>query len=241
MAILKGGPNGPFSGKVGSVVGSNWKDIDYIKGLTIMKKRKPSEAQIIQRQRFPNIITFFYQVQDALNKGWDKQKKTRGTVTNDAVSYNSRHALHPGCGGIMFPRIKLSDGALPKPSDARVARINTDSIRIDWNPAVRSSSTSPEDEATIVIFCPKNWFALVMVGQYLRRDGKAEISAQVIGEEDICHAYIFFTSPKGISSPTFYMKVNSETPSEQETEEFRKKNDSGSDDGKDGGYQDGPC
>src|SRR5690606_16534393 len=101
MAILKGGPNGPFSGKVGSVIGSNWRDIDYIKGLTLIKKHKPSEAQIVQRQRFRNITTFLYQVQDALNKGWDKKKKTRGTITNEAISYNSRHALHPGCGGIM--------------------------------------------------------------------------------------------------------------------------------------------
>jgi len=220
MAILKGGPNGPFSGKVGSVIGSNWRGADYIKGLTLVKNHKPSEAQIIQRQRFPNITTFLYQVQDALNKGWDKQRKTRTTVTNDAVSYNSRHALHPGCGGIMFQRIKLSDGALPKPSDATAMRVNSDTIRIDWNPAVRSFSTCPEDEATIVIFCPKNWTALVLVGQYLRRDGQAEIISPLLGQEDICHAYIFFTSPKGISSPTFYMKACTKTESEKEVEEF---------------------
>jgi len=221
MAILKGGPNGPFRGKVGSVVGSNWRDVDYIKGLTLIKKHKPSEAQIIQRQRFPNIITFLYQVQDALNKGWDKQRKKRTTVTNDAVSYNSRHALHPGCGGIMFQRIKLSDGALPKPSDAKISRKSCNTLRIDWNPAVRSFSTCPEDEATIVIFCPKNWIALVLVGQYLRRDGQAEITASVLKEEDLCHAYIFFTSPKGISSPTFYMKDCKKTESEKEVGEFR--------------------
>lgn len=239
MAILKGGPNGPFSGKVGSVIGSTWRDIDYIKGLTRIKKRKASEAQIIQRQRFPNITTFLFQVQDALIKGWSKQKKTRGTVTNDAISYNARHALHPGCGGIIFSRIKLSDGALPKPSDARVARLSPDSVRISWNPAVRSFSTCPEDEATIVIFCPKNWLPLVLVGQYLRRDGQAEISSSAIREEGICHAYIFFTSPKGISSPTFYMKVNSETELEEEVEEFRQEDDRGSHDGEDCGNQDG--
>ncbi|WP_407427551.1 DUF6266 family protein [Arcticibacter sp.] len=216
MAILKGGPNGPFSGKVGSVVGSNCGSVDYIKGLTIVKKHKPSEAQIIQRQRFPHITTFLYQVQDALNKGWDKQKKTRTNAINDAVSYNSRHALHPGCGGIMFHRIKISDGALPKPSNAKVTRINSDTIRIDWNPAVRSFSTCAEDEVTIVIFCPKSWTALVLVGQYLRRDGEAAIMSPIMEDEDICHAYIFFTSPKGVSSPTFYMKVPCKAESEEE-------------------------
>lgn len=220
MAILKGGPNGPFSGKVGSVIGSNWRDVDYIKGLPRHRRNKPSEAQIIQRQRFPIISTFLYQVQDALNKGWHKQKKTRTSVINDAVSYNSRYALQPGSGGIMFPRIKLSDGALPKPSDAKLVRTGQDSLRIDWNPDVRSFCTSPLDEATIVIFCPKSWEALVMVGQYLRRDGRAEISSPRIADEEICHAYIFFTSPRGISSPTFYMKVHAAEASEEEVEKL---------------------
>src|SRR5690606_11729904 len=105
-----------------------------------------------------------------------------------------------------------------------------------WNPAVRSFTTCPEDEATIVIFCPKNWLPFVLVGQYLRRDGQAEISSSAIGEEGICHAYIFFTSPRGISSPTFYMKVHSEPNLEKEVEEFGKEDDYGSEDGKDGGY-----
>lgn len=220
MAILKGGPNGPYSGKVGSVIGSNWKDVDYIKGLPRIAENVPTDAQIVQRQRFSIIVSFLFPLKDALNKGWHKQKKTRTSATNDAVSYNLRYALYPGCEGIMFPRIKLSDGALPKPSDAKVIRTTPDTLRIDWNPDVRSFCASPEDEATIVIFLPKRWDALVMIGQYLRRDGRAEISSSAIAGEEICHAYLFFTSPKGISSPTFYMKVAAPDASENEVEKL---------------------
>ncbi|MGQ7856375.1 DUF6266 family protein [Pedobacter sp. WC2501] len=35
------GANGTFSGKVGSVIGSNWRSIDYMKGLS-KKNSKPS-------------------------------------------------------------------------------------------------------------------------------------------------------------------------------------------------------
>lgn len=41
MATYSKGANGTFSGKVGSVIGSNWRSIDYMKGLS-KKNSKPS-------------------------------------------------------------------------------------------------------------------------------------------------------------------------------------------------------
>jgi len=47
MATFKNGPNGGFSGKVGSVVGSSWKGIDYIRGLPAKRKNKPDTLEKI--------------------------------------------------------------------------------------------------------------------------------------------------------------------------------------------------
>ncbi|WP_157258045.1 DUF6266 family protein [Pedobacter ginsenosidimutans] len=33
MATYSKGANGAFPGKVGSIIGSNWRSIDYLKGL----------------------------------------------------------------------------------------------------------------------------------------------------------------------------------------------------------------
>ncbi|MFB2118987.1 hypothetical protein [Parapedobacter sp. 2B3] len=47
MGIIKKGINGPFKGKAGSVVGSSWKKIDYIKGL--QRKKAPSVRPPLNR------------------------------------------------------------------------------------------------------------------------------------------------------------------------------------------------
>jgi len=52
MATLKNGPNEGFSGKVGSVVGSSWKGIDYIRGLPAKRKNKPGTLEKNNRSRF---------------------------------------------------------------------------------------------------------------------------------------------------------------------------------------------
>ena len=47
MGRLSRSPNGPFSGKAGSVIGSSWRGIYYIKGLqkTITKARSPLQLE----------------------------------------------------------------------------------------------------------------------------------------------------------------------------------------------------
>jgi len=236
MAILKSGPNGPFSGKVGSVIGSNWMNIDYIKGLPTPTKRKPSDEQIAQRERLRDITEVISLLRDAINKGWDKQKKKRGSAISEAIGYNIRFALDPECGEILFHRIKLSDGALPKASDATAVRTAPDCIQFRWNPEVRSFNTCAEDEATIVIFGPNAWDRLVLVGQYSRCNGQADICCSLFEQESVCHAYIFFTSPKGISSPTFYMKVEPVKESEDQGVELRQEDNGGGANGEDAGY-----
>ncbi|WP_317130002.1 hypothetical protein [Pedobacter psychrodurus] len=39
MATYSKGANGTFSGKVGRVIGSNWRSIDYLKAMAMTKKR----------------------------------------------------------------------------------------------------------------------------------------------------------------------------------------------------------
>ena len=59
MARLTNGALGGFSGKVGSVVGCRWKDVDYIRSLPrINKKRKPTPAQVAARAKFTFLNTW---------------------------------------------------------------------------------------------------------------------------------------------------------------------------------------
>lgn len=58
MGIIKGGILGPVSGKVGSVIGSSWKGIAYLKGIPASVANPRTAAQIAQRTLFANCVAF---------------------------------------------------------------------------------------------------------------------------------------------------------------------------------------
>lgn len=52
MAKYNYGINGPFSGKLGSVVGCTWKGIPYMRSLPKKRTAKISEAEQANRKKF---------------------------------------------------------------------------------------------------------------------------------------------------------------------------------------------
>ncbi|EOR95818.1 hypothetical protein ADIARSV_1131 [Arcticibacter svalbardensis MN12-7] len=205
MGTLKGGSNGTFSGKVGSVIGSNWRKISYIKGLPKTSHKQASEAQLLQREKFQLIVKFIYNILPVIEKGRDRKKTQYTTAANVAVSYNALHALNPDGCEINFSRIMISDGSLPKAADAYALWMTEKCLRVYWNPIPRSPSTSADDEATLLLYWPGNSIFLSKVAAAFRSDGSIDIPIDPMKSTEICHLYIFFTSPKGISSPSFYM------------------------------------
>jgi hypothetical protein len=58
MGVIKQGILGGFSGKVAGVVGSSWKGIAVIKALPLSVANPKTAAQIAQRGRFSNVVSF---------------------------------------------------------------------------------------------------------------------------------------------------------------------------------------
>ncbi len=59
MGKFSNGIFGNFYGKIGNVVGSSWRGIDYLKSLPkINKNRVPTQAQLEQQVRFALMTAF---------------------------------------------------------------------------------------------------------------------------------------------------------------------------------------
>jgi hypothetical protein len=58
MARLKQGILGPVSGSVGTIVGSSWKDIDYIRSKSTKTKGDSSPLQLDNQHKFSAVINF---------------------------------------------------------------------------------------------------------------------------------------------------------------------------------------
>ena len=70
MGRLNRGPNGPFSGKAGSFIGSSWREIYYIKGLQKKITKARSPLQIEQQQRFALAVKFLLYVKPIVDMGF---------------------------------------------------------------------------------------------------------------------------------------------------------------------------
>ena len=207
MGILFRGINGPFSGKAGSVIGSNWKKVSYIKGLHKKSLKKAKPGQIGQRTRFKQMTDFLAPLSAVMELGFSKEDTRYMTAYNFGMSYNLKWAFKETDGNneIDFSRIVISRGNLPKPSDARAELRPDVGFIISWSPDVRTSTVCAEDKATIVLFNAETIVHVTNLGQAQRGDGQAIINVPASALPGVWHAYIFFTSPKGNNSPNFYI------------------------------------
>lgn len=58
MGTFRNGGNGAFSGKTGSFIGSNWSDINYIKGIPRISNKPKTQKQLEQQAKFALAVRF---------------------------------------------------------------------------------------------------------------------------------------------------------------------------------------
>ena len=67
MGTIKQGILGPFSGKVGTVIGSFWKGIAVMRGIAPSITDAKSYAQLEQRANFKVIVVFYLFSKNRIN------------------------------------------------------------------------------------------------------------------------------------------------------------------------------
>jgi len=113
MGTIKKGVLGGFSGKVGNVVGSSWKGIDYIRSLAASVKNPRTEGQMAQRTKFSVVMEFLRPIIPYLNVGF-KPYANRQSGYNAAMSYNVNNAVAGTFPDITvdYARVLVSKGSL---------------------------------------------------------------------------------------------------------------------------------
>jgi len=144
MAIVKNGVNGSFSGKVGSVVGYEWRGIPVIRGLPNRKKRAPTILELTNREKMRLMQDFLKDSIHFVRIGFSLEVANKKmSAFNAAMSYNKKNAFMGDYPNLVVnhEKILLSNGNLPSPKDVEVSlqeggvlfRWSTDGIRENTN------------------------------------------------------------------------------------------------------------
>ncbi len=92
MGTIKQGILGGFSGKVGTVVGSSWKGISYMRGQAQSVKNPRTAKQVAQRDKFSLSLSFIRPIQSFIQIGF-KTYEHKQSAFNAAMSYTMKNVI----------------------------------------------------------------------------------------------------------------------------------------------------
>ncbi len=198
MAILYNGINGPFSGKVGAVVGYKWKNKSVMRGLPFAKKnRLPSALQIQQHAKFRLMNAFLIPLTKFLNITYNNLAVDMSGY-NKAFSYNVKNAI----GGIYpefmidYPMVLVSRGDLPNVQSASVSSAGAESLKFSWTDNSGKGKAKSTDLAFAAVYNEEKGQWNYEVNLAARNGGECIMDLRSF-KAKVVHAYFGFISADG--------------------------------------------
>ncbi|MDF3079289.1 MAG: hypothetical protein K0S09_3178 [Sphingobacteriaceae bacterium] len=189
---------GPFSGKVGTVVGSTWNGIDYMKSLPKPSSKQPTDGQLEQRVKLALSVGFLKPLSVLLAKTF-KKATVNNTGFNVALSLLIKNAItgtYPDY-EIDYSKVLMSLGNLTGPWNAAVSSTTASEVSLAWTDNSGSNNALATDKAVLVVYNPvKNQYVFTM--DAAARAAAAEtllLPAEFSG--DTVHTWMAFVSADG--------------------------------------------
>lgn len=193
MARIEQGVLGPFSGKVGEVIGSSWKGIPYVKARPSSFHDAKTPRQLTHRMRLQTAHGVARSIKQILEIGF---RNVTGAQTpyNNAVSHLMKNALvgeYPEV-GIAPSKVVVSQCKLAGAGDCSHSVEEDGTVRFSWSEPFPEGNARPEDQAILLAY---NFTQLQGVSSLVcRKDkvGRIEVLENWRGDSIAC--YIFFAS-----------------------------------------------
>lgn len=184
MGTFEKGILGGFSGTVGTVVGGNWKGIDYMRSLSGKRSGGSSPRQLIQQARFALTMRFLQPLTSLLAISF-RDYAVKMTGINNAMRYVLENAItgtYPDL-VIDYPNVLVSRGTLASASQAS-AEVSGTSLNFTWTNDAGSRGALATDQALLVAYCPAKHDALWLLNSANRGDGSGSLPlAKFAGQE----------------------------------------------------------
>lgn len=184
---------GPFTGKVGNLVGCRWKNTYYIRTRPLSVKHPNTEAQLAQRMRFTKTQDFLKPLTEILRVGFGAYTADKSAY-NAAMSYNMRNALtgkYPDI-AIDLANVLLSKGNLPGASKAAVKLIDKREVRFFWDTTENQSPSHSNDKVILILRDLNNPVMDYKMDVARRREGGASMALQFGSRNHEIACYMIF-------------------------------------------------
>ena len=192
------GIHGGTSGKVGNVIGANWRSIDYWRSLSRKSNKPATQEQIDVRYIFDMVSKFLKPAAGLIKVGYPQEKNK--TAMNAALSYHITEAVTGVSPNftIDYKKAKFCKGPLLAAQGTVASAVASGSVGATWlaSGGILGDYKST-DKAVILIYNPAQG-AYVMQGDGAVRDDlevTVTVPASFVG--DLVHVWMYFIEATG--------------------------------------------
>ena len=193
MATIKSGILGGLSGRVGNVVGSSWKGIDYLRSLASHVANPNTISQQTARKKMRMVAKFLSTCNPLIRVGF-KGYAEKMTPFNAATTYNLEKAISG-----VFPDLVLDYSALviALGNLAGGEGVSCESavpgqVSFSWTDNSASGNCNPGDTALLLIYNPAKETAVFRMVGISRSDAGAVLNVPGSFSGSEVHCYLAF-------------------------------------------------
>ena len=193
MGTFKKGILGGFSGKVGTVIGSNWRGLDVMRSLPKKSGANPTQQQLEQRQKFA-LTTSFLSPLTALLSAYFGNASGTSSRLNNAMSYHIKEAITGVSPDfeIDFTKVVISKGEIIAAKDAVMTTPLPSAVQIDWANNSGQVLAEATDTSIVVLFNVDKGQFVVDQGSATRQTSTVSIVLPATFTGDTVHAWLSF-------------------------------------------------
>lgn len=203
MGVYNKGILGPFSGKVGTVVGASWRGKDILRSLPKKTNRKPTDTQQLQRDKFTAVSEFLTPISNVVSLYFGSRSGEQ-TRRNQAMSYHMKEAVEyvdPNF-EILYNKVLISKGDLLGIQNPVVIALADGVVKFSWDDNSGQGSAKDTDKLIVVIYAPAEGLYYSLLNASTRIDAVADITLPAYFQGLEVQSWITFASATGKSYAT---------------------------------------
>ncbi len=204
MGTYKKGVLGPFSGKIGTVIGSTWNGIEYMRSLPKASTKAATDLQLITRAKFGFANGFLGPIVGLLNLGFKAV-----AIGKTGFNMASSHLISEGITGVYpdfvinYAKVLFSKGALEGVWSVAAVSSLTGQIEITWEDNSGSGTAKATDKLVALVYNPaKSKFVYTLENGATRSAGADILAMPAQFAGDTVQLWIAFMSSDKTSFST---------------------------------------
>ncbi|ADY51850.1 hypothetical protein Pedsa_1283 [Pseudopedobacter saltans DSM 12145] len=191
---------GNFSGKVGTVIGSHWKGIDYMRSLPRKSGKAPTESQMSQHLKFALAVNFNKPISVLVNTGFGNYAKQRVSGYNLAVQYTMKNAITGTFPDyeLDYTKLLISVGPVAPAMDPLAESSAAGSLTISWTDNTsHEENAHTDDKLMFLVYNPAKARYIFQRGGVTRGSESQDVVVPLNFSGDEVEVYVAFISRDG--------------------------------------------